>query len=154
MNKYGKATIWVFLMLFTLGCEDFQAPEFQRISVLKVHDVNQEFVTLKGLALFNNPQKQGYKVKNIKLDVIYEGETVANVSNSEVSKISPVSEFEIPFTIQLPVEALKKNLLSNLMAVIRGKTFDFEFHGRLKVAKFGLSKSIPIDHRESVKIKL
>ncbi len=67
---FGRRYLLVFLMVIVLvGCGDYQEPQFDKINELKVHDIDKDYITLKGKALFKNPDKLSYKVKKLILQL-------------------------------------------------------------------------------------
>ena len=141
-------------VLILAGCGNYQEPQFDKINELKVHHINKDNITLKGKALFKNPNELSYKVKNISVDVIYKEKNVANISNTAKTRVVANQEFEIPFTVQVPTEEFKKNVLADLVGFLNGKKVSLSFNGILTVSKFGINKNVPIDYSKSIKLKL
>ncbi len=156
MGKHNRTVLLMLLIssLLVVGCTDFKVPEFDKIHRLKVHHIGEKFVTLKGSAVFNNPNKASFKVKNINVVVNYKDVDVATITNTALTKIPASQEFDIPFAIKIPTAALRKNLISDLINIIGGKRVNLKFNGNLTVSKFGVNREVPIDYEKSVKVKL
>ncbi len=151
----NKKLLFLIIPFYLLtGCGDFQQPEFEDIEELKVYEITSQNVTVTGQAVFRNPGKQGYKVKNIDLDVIYKEEKIAHINSTSVTKVTSNRQFKIPFSVKLPMAELKKYVLSDIISLLGGKQIELHFKGDLTFSRYGVGKTVPIDYRESVKIKL
>ncbi|MDN5217398.1 LEA type 2 family protein [Fulvivirgaceae bacterium BMA12] len=144
----------LFLLLILTGCDKYPEPQFDKISELKVHNVDKEFITLKGRALFQNPNKINYKVKKISVGVIYKEKNIATINNTAKTRVTAGQEFEIPFTVEVPTKAFRKNILADLVNILNGKNVDLKFNGILTVSKFGINKNVPIDYNKTIRLKL
>lgn len=148
-----KLLILVFIISVG-GCANYQAPEFNKIKELKVHNIERDFITLKGYAVFDNPNKLSFKVKNIDVAVNYKKEKVATINNIKVTTVPASEQFNIPFSAKIPTETFKKHLISDLMNIIGGKNVNLKFGGALVVSKFGINRKVPISYEKNIKIKL
>jgi len=145
----------VFLMAFLfVGCNDYEVPVFDKIRSVKVHEINKDYVTLTGRAIFNNPGQTTYKVKRITLQVIYNEQNIASIKSIKNSRVKAYESFEIPFNIELPTEVFRKNLVSDIMNILGGREFSLQFNGELTVSKFGFNRKVPINHQHRLKIKM
>ena len=157
-KEYKILKYWYFLFcimaVVLTGCGDYQEPKFDKINELKVHKIGKDYITLKGKALFENPNELSYKVKNISVDVIYKEKNIANISNTAKTKVIAKQSFEIPFTVEAPTEEFKKNVLADLVGFLNGKKVSLKFNGILTVSKFGINKNVPIDYSKTIKLKL
>ena len=143
-----------FLLMILAGCNQYQKPQFDKISELKVHDIDKAFITLKGKALFQNPNKINYKVKKISVGVIYKEKSIATINNTEKTRVTAGQEFEIPFTLEVPAKEFKKNVLADLVNILNGEKVNLKFNGILIVSKFGINKSVPINYHKTIKLRL
>ena len=134
-EKLSRCRYWpCFLLLFILaGCGSYEEPEFDRINELKVHKISKDYITL---------------------NVIYKEKNIANISNIAKTKVRAKKEFEIPFTVKVPTEEFKNNVLTDLLGFLNGKKVNLDFNGILTVSKFGINKNVPIDYSKTVRLKL
>ncbi len=147
--------ILIFLcMILVAGCTDYKSPEFEKIHRLKVHNIGDKFVTLKGSAVFNNPNNAGFKVKNINIVVNYKEEDVATITNTDLTKVPASQQFDVPFVVKIPTEVLKKNLIADIINMLGGKKINLKFNGDLTVSKFGVNRKIPVAYQQSVRMKM
>ena len=142
------------ILILLAGCGEYEEPVFDRINELQVHRIGRDFITLKGKALFKNPNELNYKVKKIHVDVIYKEKNIANISNTSKAKVVARQEFEIPFTVEVPAKEFKKNMLSDLVGLLNGKKVQLNFNGSLTVSKFGINKHVPIAYAKTIRLKL
>ncbi len=149
MLKY--VSIIVFGLLFA-SCTDFKEPEFKEIHSLKVHEFKGEFVVLKGMARFINPNKLSFKVKSIDVDVYKTGKKIGKVSHTEITKVKSEQQFDVPFVLKIPKEELSNGLLNDLIGMLSGRKVKLNFEGTLKVSKMGIGKTIPIKYEYEIKM--
>lgn len=147
---------WLTLLavVMTAGCKDYEAPVFDKINELKVHQIGGDYITLKGKALFKNPNQLSYKVKNIDVDVIYKEKNIANITNTDKTRVIAKDMFEIPFIVEVPTREFKQNMLADLVGLLNGKKVSLNFNGNLTVSKFGVNRKVPVDYSKNIRLKL
>ena len=153
ITRQCRSLGFVILMILT-GCGAYEEPVFDKINELQVHRITRGYITLKGKALFKNPNELNYKVKNINVEVIYKEKNIASITNTTKTRVVAKQEFEIPFTVEVPAGEFKRNMLSDLVGFLNGKKVSLNFNGNLTVSKFGINKKVPIDYSKTLKLKL
>ncbi len=149
MLRYISVIVFGLLLV---SCSDFEEPEFKEIHALKVLEFKGEFVVLEGMARFINPNKLSFKVKRIDVDVHRKGKKIGKVTHTEITKVKPERQFDIPFVLKIPKEELSNGLLNDLIGMFSGQKVKLNFEGTLKVSKMGIGKTIPIKYEYEIKM--
>ena len=148
-----SAVILFFWLSFIAGC---QAPEnppvFRNIEDVKVSKIDAGMVVITGIARFHNPNKMGMKLKKVDVDVLVDGKKVAHVDQTKKTKITPNSDFLVPFVAK--VDMKKIDLVSGFFSVLAGKNMKAEFVGNIRINKSGFGINVPVKHTEALRIKL
>ncbi|SDX09760.1 Late embryogenesis abundant protein [Lutibacter oricola] len=147
------------LLLFVLvcslvSCSVRETPEFVTVKNIKVLKSDKKNLTLKGDALFKNPNIIGGKLQADGIKVLVNGNEVAEVS-SEVFNVPSEKEFTIPLLVDIPVNKVftDKNL-GSLLGSILTKKMEVKYIGKINYKILGFSHSYTVDETETVKIKL
>lgn len=106
---------------------------------------------LKAEARFYNPNKARLKLKKIQIDVSVDGKQSARVDQCFNTKIKARSEFTIPLEVQISLKEI--GLMDALMGVLGGKKFEIHYMGTVKLASHGIPVTVPVDHKQSVRLR-
>ncbi|MDN5204857.1 LEA type 2 family protein [Fulvivirgaceae bacterium BMA10] len=151
-----KRTIILALgpILFLSACGEYEAPEFHRIKNLKVHKVSGKIITLKGNALFTNPNSVGFKIKDIDIDLYIAEKNVAKITETSITKVPSDNNFEVPFEVNVPTKEIKGKVINQLLGMLGGQKMQIQFKGNIKFGKFGINKTTPVAHKDEIKLKI
>lgn len=146
-------------MIFTLavigvGCQPLIGPEFKDIAGLKVNMAGFTSVNVKGDALFYNPNKRTIHIQHVDMDVAVDGEKVTNISQAFDIKAKGMSDFTVPIDLNLSLKDLQINSISSALSILGGEERKVHFKGKIKVKAYGIGFNVPIDHVESLKVRL
>lgn len=147
-----KYLLTIVFGLLLASCSNFEEPEFEEIHSLKVHELTDQFVILKGEARFINPNKLSFKVKSIDVDVRKKDKIIGKVNHTEITKVKAKQQFDVPFVLKIPKEELSQGLLNDLIGMLSGRKVKLKFDGILKVSKMGIGKTIPIEYEYEIKM--
>ncbi len=146
--------IFVFVLLCCLySCTVKEAPEFIGVSNIKVAASTKTYITLKGDAMFKNPNDIGGKLKTDEIKVFVNGNQMATIA-TENFDVPAKKEFTIPLKVNIPTDSIFSNKnISGLIGSIFSKKIEVKYKGEIKYTIFGFSESYTIDEVENIKIK-
>lgn len=147
--------LFVFVLVFSLvSCSVREAPEFVTVKNIKVIESNKKFLSLKGDALFRNPNDIGGKLKADGIKVFVNGNEMATVS-SESFDVPAKKEFIIPLKVNIPTDSiLSTKSLGGLIGSLFTQKLEVQYVGEIKYKVLGFSHFYHVDETEIVKIKL
>ncbi len=142
------------LTVIGVGCQPLIGPEFKDIAGLKVNMAGFTSVNVKGDALFYNPNKRTIHIQHVDMDVAVDGEKVTNISQAFDIKAKGMSDFTVPIDLNLSLKDLQINSISSALSILGGEERKVHFKGKIKVKAYGIGFNVPIDHVESLKVRL
>ncbi len=146
-----KNTILFLIIAFSaIACKEYEEIQFLGLRDVKVNGIKEGNLLISANAAFKNPNNFKGKLKNANIYVLYNGDTLAHVTNVEKILVAPNSEFNIPLSMGISMSKLQTGLLSNLASLIRKKSVELEFKGNVKVASFGFTQTIPVSYKEEI----
>lgn len=149
-----KKLIVFALVCSFISCTVKEAPVFVSVKNIEVLEANENFLLLKGDALFKNPNDIGGKLQADGIKVFVNGNEMATIS-SESFKVPAKNEFTIPLKVEIPTDSIfSNNNLSGLIGSLFSKKMKVQYVGEIKYKVFGFSHSYNVDETETVKIKL
>ena len=140
----------VLILLSFAGCKNYEEIQFLGLNEVKVNGVKNGYLQISANAAFNNPNDFKGKLKSANIYALYQGDTLANVSNVEKVSVGPNTDFNVPLSLEVSMSKLQKGLLSNLASLIRKRSVEIEFTGNIKVSSFGFAQTIPVNYKEDI----
>ncbi len=150
-----KKTLLVLTFAFIIiGCSIKESPEFRGVNNIKVIESTKTYITIKGDALFKNPNVIGGELKADGIKVFVNGNEMATVS-SESFEVPAKEEFTIPLKVNIPTDSIFSNKnLGGLIGSLFSKKIDVKYQGKIIYKVFGFSNFYDVDETETIKIKL
>jgi LEA14-like dessication related protein len=102
-------------------------------------------------ALFNNPNKERMKLKEIHVDVLVDGKLSAKVRQDMKLLIPAMSDFSVPLTARLSLKEL--GLVDTILNLIGGKKYEIQYIGFVRVAVHGITVKVPVKYKEERRIQ-
>jgi hypothetical protein len=102
-------------------------------------------------ALFNNPNKQRMKLKEIHVDVLVDGKLSAKVRQDLKISIPAMSDFSVPLSAKLSLKDL--GLVDTIINLIGGKKYEIQYIGFVRVAMHGITIKVPVKYKEERRIQ-
>ena len=151
MKKY------FFLFFSTLllsSCGEFQEVTFSGLESVKLIKVSQQGAEAEMVVKIKNPNKSAFTIYKSDLDVTLNGITGGKAHLAENVKIKGNSEQTYVFTIKSDFSSISLGDLPKLMSLAKSKNIKIRLKGDLKVGKFLVKKSYPVDMSGSVPLGL
>ena len=153
MKKY----FFIFLALcgtLLTSCGDFQEVTFSGVESMKLIKVSQQGAEAEMLVKIKNPNKSAFTIYKSDFDVTLNGITGGKAHLSENVRIKANSEQTYTFTIKSDFSSISLGDLPKLMSLAKSKNIKIGLKGDLKVGKFLVKKSYPVDMSGSVPLGL
>jgi hypothetical protein len=145
---------FIVLAFIVFSCSVQESPEFRGVNNIKVIETTKSYITIKGDALFKNPNIIGGELQADSIKVFVNGNEMATVS-SESFEVPAKEEFTIPLKVNIPTDSIFSNKnIGGLIGSLFSKKMEVKYQGKIKYKVFGFSHSYVVDETEIVKIKL
>ena len=146
-----KSIIFCLVFVSITGC-NVESIVFKKITEAKV-EVEGNNIVVNAEALFFNPNNLGGKIKEVKIDVEYNGNLIALIEQEgNNTKVPKEDEFTVPFEMTLPFSKIRKELLGTLLTIAGGNKILLHYSGYIKIKVYGVVKSIPIEYTRTLKV--
>lgn len=150
----NKFLLFGLFLILVSSCNSLVAPDFKDVKDLKVNLAGFTSVDVTGEALFYNPNKATITIKDIELDVAVDNQKVTHISKTFDIKAEGMEDFTVPIDLNILLKDLQINSISSALNMLSGDEKELHFLGKIKVKAYGINFNVPIDHRESVKLRL
>lgn len=131
-------------------------PEFITIRDMQLKQTGQFEAEAKATAVFFNPNKIEATLLNTELKVYSKGSMIGLVSQTDVSAIPPMSEFDFPllFRVNALEVAYSQGLSSMVEKVLNeDRQIPIEIEGYCRVKAKDQVFRIPVHHRDVIRFK-
>jgi len=146
-----KSIIICLAFVAFTGC-NVESIKFKKITEANV-EVEGNNIVVNADALFFNPNNLSGKIKEVKIVVEYNGNSIALIEQEgNHTKVPKEDEFKVPFEMTLPFSKIRKELLGTLFSIARGNEITLHYSGYIKIKVFGVVKSIPIEYSGDLKV--
>ncbi|MDH4057471.1 MAG: LEA type 2 family protein, partial [Cyclobacteriaceae bacterium] len=116
-----------------------------------VVDVSTEPM-LRANAILYNPNKIRMTVKKIDMEVFVDGKKAALIDQELKIKVPPNAEFTVPLEVKLNLKEL--GFMDTVFALIGGKKIQIQYKGTIKLQYGGVPFTVPVNHKEEIRIRL
>lgn len=151
MKKY----FFLFLCSLLLSsCAEFQEVTFSGLESMKLIKVSQQGAEAEMVVKIKNPNKSAFTIYKSDLDVTLNGITGGKAHLSENVKIKANCEQTYTFIIRSDFSSISLGDLPKLLSLAKSKNIKVGLKGDLKVGKFLVKKSYPVEMSESIPLSL
>lgn len=143
---------WAFLILFSLSsCTSFKQPSFLKIENLDVLKADAQLITITSAVHFNNPNKGSMSLKEMKIEMLANGNALGTFLQDKESRIEGMSDFSVPFTISFSPKQLGQNLLQTALTMLGEQKLKVKFRGYAKIGGKKRGFKIPLIYTQTLK---
>jgi hypothetical protein len=107
---------------------------------------------LKADMVFFNPNKTKGKLRKIDLEIFVNEKKVGIVDQTLDLLIKGEAEFSVPIEVNVDMKEL--GLLDTLVSLFGGKKYVVRIVGKVRGKVHGIRITVPVDHKEEIKLKL
>lgn len=147
---------WYFILFFLIGltsCKGFEnvsIPTIEKISKFKPGEWKDGKLTFSFTTQINNPDKLKFKIRKVDLDILLNGNKIAEIHTDRVIRIRKLLKPEVDWELTGDLKALIKPGM--ILSVLTGGKPEFSIHGTMQVSKCLVRKTIPVDLKTLVKL--
>ena len=147
MTRY----FWLLMIVLAGSCAPKEQVEFRKVLNVRLEAVAKT-PTLKADLVFYNPNKGNAKLKKIEMDILLNDKSAGRIDQTLNQKIKGQSEFTVPIEVKLALKEL--GLLNTIINIFGGKKNEVRMLGKVRVSVHGFAISVPVDHKEEIKLKM
>ncbi|HEV7230319.1 MAG TPA: LEA type 2 family protein [Bacteroidia bacterium] len=136
------------LILLSTGCSEFKEVQVSQISGVKILKITDKGVDMEIGMKIKNPNTYSFTIYRSAFDIKLGGTDLGVATLKRKEKVQAGSEEVHTFLITTTFDKLIKGGLGSVMALFGSKNAEIEIKGNLKVGKFLIRKSIPIDRKQ------
>jgi LEA14-like dessication related protein len=144
----------VLALLAAVNLQSCKMPD-EEIVLRDIKDVVADVSTdptLKGTAIFYNPNNMRGRLKHISVDIYVNGKKAGKVKKDYKIAIPRRGEFTVPIEVELNIKEL--GLFDTILGMVGGKKFEIRYDGYLRLNYRGLPIRVPIDYKDEVRLRL
>ena len=151
-----KHIMVIALIIFITSCSQIQRPTFQKITNIEVIDLNPDNITIKGKAIYHNPNPVAGKILKSNIDVSINEMSVGSIDQFVGADVVANGAFELEFEFTFPLSKLlaTNNILGGIASMFVTQKFDLQFIGTTMFEFLGITFEIPVEFSESISTKI
>lgn len=137
-------------MLFLASCKDAKRPVFETVENFKLGKLGVIDTDLSANLRFTNQNGFGFRVKSIDCDVYVDSLLLGHFTNADAVRIPANKSFVLPMNGR--VKSLV--LMEQSRKAFAGKESIIHVTGKARVGRVGIFKTMEIDYRDTLLLKL
>jgi len=145
-----KLFFFLFFITLLASCK-INEVKVKKFESIKFKNIGENKANLELMIPVNNPNKFGFTISDIKLDLALNGKEIGKVTKTTKLRIPPRSNQSYPVGIEIEIDKALGNITSLTASLLKNKV-GVKAKGYVKVRKFIFTKKIPIDQNEALKL--
>lgn len=151
MQKYSNSLVGCLLVAVLLSsCAPKEQVVFKAVNNLMLDVGLSGQPSLKGDALFFNPNKIKATLKEISVEVLVDGKKAALVDQMMELLVPGNSNFTVPIEAKLDIKEF--GLIDAVIGFFGGKSYQVEMVGYLRLKVRGVTVKVPVRYKQEVKL--
>ncbi len=140
----------IFLVLIA-GCKPKEDVVLRNIKDVVVDASNNE-PFLKANAILYNPNNLRMTVKKIDMEIFVDGKKAAVIDQQLKLKVPAKAEFTVPLEVKLNLKEL--GFMDTVLGLLGGKRFQIQYKGSIRLQYNGVPITVPVNHKEEIRVRL
>ena len=150
-------TVIKYSVLLLLALNLFSCIQYKEVQIVKVTDVGIKDVSTKAIDIevamqIKNPNKYDISIVDSDLTLFLKGKKLGTANIKEKIKLKKKSNEIHRFIIQSNLKDIAAGVLPIVMGLMTKSSMELEVKGDIKAKAKGISKKVPIDFKEKVKL--
>lgn len=146
-----------YSFLFLLALSLFSCLQYKEVQIIKVTDVGIKDVSTKAIDIevamqIKNPNKYDISIVDSDLTLFLKGKKLGTANIKEKIKLKKKSNEIHRFVIQSNLKDIASGVIPIIMGLMTKDSIELEVKGDIKAKAKGISKKVPIDFKEKVKL--
>lgn len=148
MLKHRLLILSVFLLVFT-GCSSYKEIQCTAVKGFKVNKISTEGIEAQVMLSIKNPNRMGFTLYPSEFEIKYSGIYLGKAKLAEKVHIHKQAEETYSFAINNDFKDVK---LMDVLKLLGSINFSntVEVKGELKVGKFFIKKTVPVNLSEKI----
>lgn len=142
----------LFLAILFSGCIQYREVQIVKITEIGIKEISVKGIEVEVAMQIKNPNKYDISIVDSDLAISLKGEKMGVASIKEKIKLKKKSNKIYRFTIQSHFKDIASGALPILMGLITKNSMALRVQGNIKAKAKGISKKIPIDFKENIKL--
>jgi LEA14-like dessication related protein len=151
MKTIKIISVALALLLALSSCKVYP-PVYKRVENFAAHAVTRDGVQLSGNLVFYNPNKFGFHVHEILMNVELEGKHVLTAGQLSEVVVNKGSEFTIPLDLVIKPDMTFNEIIKDVFKIFKNKQFDLTISGTIVLKALGVKIPITIKDNEKIDI--
>jgi len=152
MNTFFKYCT-ILLFVFSLS----SCLEYKEVEVIKIVEISVKEISVKGVDVevamqVKNPNNYNISIVDSDLNLLIKGKKMGSATIKEKVTLKKKSTAVYRFTLQSSFKDLSLSSLPVLMSIMGQNSMEVQIVGDIKAQAKGISKRVPIDFTEKVKL--
>lgn len=146
-----------FLFILITACDGPQKPEFRKMENVKFKSVSFSgplTITLKGDAVFNNPNPISANVTEVDLDVFVYDKKVTHITQNVSATMPANADFRLPLQFDLPLKDVFDDGKLAIGDIFKKKLLQYKLLGNIKVGLGSVEVRVPVEYADEEEVKL
>ena len=152
MKNIFKYTSVLFLVFSLSSCLEYREVEVIKITNVGIKEISTKAIDIEVAMQIKNPNKYDISIVGSDLMIFLKGKKMGTAIIKEKIKLKKKSNDIYRFTIQSNLKDLASGALPVILGLITKSSVDIQIQGHIKAKAKGISKKIPIDFKETVKL--
>ncbi|MCC6372034.1 MAG: LEA type 2 family protein [Bacteroidia bacterium] len=136
-------------LVFATSCYNLKDVQCTGAKEFNISKINTEGINAQVSLMIKNPNNFGFKVLPSEFDIYYGGVKVGKAKTTAKVKIAKNQEQLVPFELKGDFKSITLGEVMKLLESISSQSF-IEVKGDLKVGKFVLRKSFPVNVKQKL----
>lgn len=149
VSRFTVLLLSIIISIFSTGCS-FQEIEFGGVKGVSVKNISKESIQLEIKVKITNPNTFSFKITDVDLDVLLNGNELGRINKIEKVTIPAKSDQIHTFNLDIALSKLKSNAISIAASFLTGKK-NIILNGTITARWFLIKKKIRIENNQALK---
>ena len=152
MQTLFKYSFLMLLAFNLISCIQYKEVQIVKVADVGIKDVSTKAIDVEVAMQIKNPNKYDISIVDSDLTLFLKGKKLGTANIKEKIKLKKKSNDIHRFIIQSELKDIASGVLPIAMGLISKDSFELEVKGDIKAKAKGISKKVPIDFKEKVKL--
>ena len=155
LNSIKKSAPYFALLLLIVplsGCLEYKEVEVIKVTEVAIKEISAKGVDVEVAMQINNPNNYNISIVDSDLSLFLKGDKVGTASIKDKVTLKKKSIATYHFTLQSSFNDIGAGGLPMLMGLMTQSAMEVQVLGDIKAQAKGISKKIPVDFTEQVKL--
>lgn len=149
-----RILFYMVLASLCCACNSVEKPIFKEIKSLEITDLNPDYIRLKGVALYHNPNAISGQITSSLIDIAINDISIGQIEQDTEIEVPARNDFEIEFQFGFPLTDIlqQEGLFGNIASLLIKPQLEFHFNGSTHCKFMNIPFEVPVDYVKSIKL--